>query len=284
MCPPDKTSHAAPALVFEVTSMQTTSITEIPVASINGVALHNAGDVLTADELRQRAYAELLRQTAMQKGLLDAHDVPGTDGVASEAASIAIENLLEQELQVPEPSEEACRRHHAANQASHYTTGERVHVRHILFAVTPGVDLNALRKQTEGTLLNVRCFDSANTDDAFAKAAKTLSNCPSGAEGGQLGWLTTNDCAPEFAKELFGHAEVGVLPRLVHSRFGLHVVEVMGREAGVAQPFDSVHGAVRMTLKQQTFVTALRQYLSLLAGEASVNGVDLEAADTPLVQ
>lgn len=284
MCRPGKISRAAPAPVFKVTAMQTTHPTETPVASINGVALHNAGDALTADELRQRAYAELLRQTAIQKGLLDANDAPSTDGVASEAASIAIETLLEQELLVPEPSEEACRRHHAANQASHYTTGERVHVRHILFAVTPGVDLNALRKQAEGTLLNVRCFDSTNTDDAFSKAAKTLSNCPSGAEGGQLGWLTTTDCAPEFAKELFGHAEVGVLPRLVHSRFGLHVVEVLGREAGVAQPFESVHGAVRMTLKQQTYVTALRQYLSLVAGEAIVQGVDLEAADTPLVQ
>jgi len=288
MCLPDKISRANPAQVFKVTTMQTTHPTEATVASINGIALHNAGDALTADELRQRAYAELLRQTAMQKGLLDAHDAPGTDGVASEAASSAIETLLEQELQVPEPSEEACRRHHAANQASHYTTGERVHVRHILFAVTPGVDLNALRKQAEGTLLNVRCFDGTNTktgtDDAFGTAAKTLSNCPSGAEGGQLGWLTTTDCAPEFAKALFGHAEVGVLPRLVHSRFGLHVVEVLGREAGVAQPFESVHGAVRMTLKQQTYVTALRQYLSLVAGQASVHGVSLEAADTSLVQ
>jgi len=263
--------------------MQTTQPTENIMASINGVALHKAGDALSADELRQRAYAELLRQTAIQKGLLDAGDLPGTDGVASEAASAAIEALLEQELVVPEPSEEACRRYHAANQAT-YTTGERVHVRHILFAVTPGVDINALRKQAEGTLLNVRCFDGKNADDAFAKAASTLSNCPSGAEGGQLGWLTTTDCAPEFAKELFGHAEVGVLPRLVHSRFGLHVVEVMAREAGVAQPFEAVHGAVRMTLKQQTFVTAMRQYLSLLAGEASIEGLDLDAADNPLVQ
>ncbi|MDD2918041.1 peptidylprolyl isomerase [Rhodoferax sp.] len=264
--------------------MQTTSITETPVVSINGVALHNAGDILTADALRQRAYAELLRQTAIQKGLLNADDAPGTDGVTSEAASVAIEALLEQELVIPEPSEEACRRHHAANQASHYTTGERVNVRHILFAVTPGVDLNALRKQAEGTLLNVRCFDSKNTEAAFFKAATTLSNCPSGAEGGQLGWLTTADCAPEFAKELFGHPEVGVLPRLVHSRFGLHVVEVMGREAGVAQPFESVHGAVTMTLKQQTFVTALRQYLSLLATDAHIEGIDLDSSDTPLVQ
>src|SRR3990167_855879 len=116
MCPLGKIKHAAPALVFEVTAMQTTSLTEYMVASINGVALHNAGEALTADELRQRAYAELLRQTAILKGLLDANDAPSTDGVASEAASAAIETLLEQELLVPEPSEEACRRHHAANQ------------------------------------------------------------------------------------------------------------------------------------------------------------------------
>ena len=92
------------------------------------------------------------------------------------------------------------------------------------------------------------------------------------------------DCAPEFARELFGHVEVGVLPRLVHSRFGLHVVEVLEREPGVAQPFEAVRGAVAMALRQQAFVTALRQYLSLLAGQAALEGVELDAADTPLVQ
>jgi peptidyl-prolyl cis-trans isomerase C len=70
----------------------------------------------------------------------------------------------------------------------------------------------------------------------------------------------------------------------VHSRFGLHVVEVLEREPGALQPFESVRGAVAMSLRQQTFVTALRQYLSLLAGAASIEGVELDAADTPLVQ
>jgi peptidyl-prolyl cis-trans isomerase C len=41
---------------------------------------------------------------------------------------------------------------------------------------------------------------------------------------------------------------------------------------------------VAMSLRQQTFVTALRLYLRLLAGEATVEGVELDAADTPLVQ
>jgi peptidyl-prolyl cis-trans isomerase C len=252
------------------------------VARINGVALNAPGESLSPDELRQRACAELLRQAAQSAGLLAASDTASADGVASEAASVAIEALLERNLNVPEPSEEACRRYHAAHEAA-YRTGERVRARHILFAVTPGVDVVALRKRAEPVFLGVRCHDG-QAADLFADAARQWSNCPSGKLGGDLGWLESADCAPEFARELFGRAEVGVLSRLVHSRFGLHIVEVLEREPGVAQSFESVRGAVAMALRQQAFVTALRQYLRLLAGEAVMEGVELDAADTPLVQ
>lgn len=252
------------------------------VARINGVALHATDEILSPEELRQRACTELLRQTAQATGLLAADDAPAEDGVISDAASSAIEALLEQSLAVPEPSNEDCRRYYAAHQGR-YRTGERVRVRHILFAVTPGVDVVALRKQAEPIFLDVRCHDGQAVD-RFADSARRWSNCPSGADGGDLGWLSAEDCAPEFARELFGRIEVGVLPRLVHSRFGLHVVEVLEREAGVAQSFVSVHGAVANSLRQQAYVTALKQYLSLLAGQAVVEGVELDAADTPLVQ
>lgn len=280
---PDTISRVVPALASKDFVMQMDAPVKSPIARINGVALNTADDALNADELRQRAYSELLRQAAIAAGLLPDHDAPIQVGLLSEDASRAIETLLEQRLAIPEPSDEACRRHHAAHQAL-YSSGERVHVRHILFAVTQGVDVVALRNRAETTLLDVRCHDGSQADDGFAKAASTLSNCPSGAQGGSLGWLQRADCAPEFAKELFGQAEVGVLPRLVHSRFGLHVVEVLAREPGLAQPFEAVSGAVAMSLRQKTYVTALRQYLRLLAGEALVDGVDLEAADTPLLQ
>ncbi len=251
-------------------------------ASINGVVLHPSGETPATEELRQRACTELLRQEALRAGLLDIADSPAADGVISEAAAGAIEALLQRELKLPEPSEDACRRHHAAH-AGTYRTGERVRVRHILFAVTPGVDVAALRKRAEPIFLDVRCHDG-QASERFADAARKWSNCPSGEQGGDLGWLGSADCAPEFARELFGHAEVGVLPRLVHSRFGLHIVEVLEREPGVAQAFETVRGAVAMALRQQVFVTAMRQYLRLLAGQAVVQGVELEAADTPLVQ
>ncbi|MDP1604412.1 MAG: peptidylprolyl isomerase [Legionella sp.] len=261
--------------------MTADTIVKQAVARINGVALNTPGEKLSAEALRQRACTELLRQAAQAAGLLHS-DTPSADGVISETASSAIEVLLEQNLQVPEPSEEACRRHYAAHESG-YRTGERVRVRHILFAVTPGVDVAALRKQAEPVFLDVRCHDGTEVD-RFAEAAGKYSNCPSGAEGGDLGWLSAEDCAPEFARELFGHIEVGVLPRLVHSRFGLHVVEVLEREPGLAQSFESVRGALENSLRQQAFVTALRQYLLLLAGAAALEGVDLDAANTPLVQ
>ena len=253
------------------------------VARVNGVALNRPGETLGAGELRQRACSELLRQAAVGQGLLSADDALTADGVLSEAATQAIEALLGEHVDIPEPSEPECRRHYAAFSAR-YATGERAEVRHILFAVTQGTDVAALRNRAEAALLDVRCADRNALEDRFAQAARTLSNCPSGTEGGALGWLTAADCAPEFAREVFGHAEIGVLPRLVHSRFGLHVVEVLRRDAGTVRPFEEVRGAVAADMQQKAYVTALRHYLRRLAGEAELEGVDLEADATPLMQ
>lgn len=261
--------------------MSSDTLTPAAVAMVNGVALHQPGAALSAEDLRQRACTELLRQAAQAAGLLGTDDEPAVDGAVSEAAAEAIDRLIEQQVVVPEPSIEACQRYYAANPST-FRVGERVLARHILFAVTPGIDVVALRKRAEIALLDVRCHDSKSEN--FAEVARGLSNCPSGAAGGDLGWLEPGDCAPEFARELFGHIEIGVLPRLVHSRFGLHVVEVLAREPGTLQPFESVHPAVAQSLRQRTFVTALRQYLRLLAGAAELEGVDLDGADTPLVQ
>jgi peptidyl-prolyl cis-trans isomerase C len=249
-------------------------------ASVNGLPLHPPGQVPDEAELRQRACSELLRQRAQALGLLGVDDQPAPDGAISQAASEAIEQLLALELQVPEPDEAACRRHHAAN-ASRYVRDERVRLRHLLFAVTPGVDVVALRSRAEQVLLALRCADDPQ---AFAEQARTLSNCPSGAQGGELGWLAATDLAPELAREIFGRAEVGVLPRLLHSRFGLHVVQVLQRQGGEPLPYEQVAGAVRLALKQHSWANALRQYLQVLAGQAQLQGVALQASETPLVR
>ena len=89
------------------------------IARINGVALNAPHELLDEEALRQRACTELLRQAAQQAGLLSADDVPGALGAISTEASDAIEQLLDRELTVPDPSEEACRRYHEAHPAAH---------------------------------------------------------------------------------------------------------------------------------------------------------------------
>ena len=251
-------------------------------ASVNGVALQSTNEVVPADELRQRACTELMRQAAIRDGFLAPADPAPQGGAISQEAADAIDRWLEATLKIPDPSEEACRRHHAAT-APRWRTGERARLRHILFAVTPGVDVAALRKRAETCLLDVRCH-AGDGSETFTQAARELSNCPSGAEGGELGWVTPADAAPEMSREIFGRAEIGVLPRLVHSRFGFHVMEVLDRNAGIDRPFEEVRGAVVLSLRQQAWVTALRQLLQVLAGEAAIEGVVLDEAATPLVQ
>ena len=251
------------------------------IARVNGVALNGPHERLEEEALRQRACTELLRQAAQQAGLLPASDVPGAEGAISVEASDAIERLLERELSVPDPSEDACRRYHEAHPVAH-AQGERAQLRHVLFAVTPGVDVKQLRLRAEALLIELRCADDGGAQ--FARAAAQWSNCPSGQQGGELGWLNRADCAPEFAREVFGGNEIGVLARLVHSRFGLHVVEVVARDPGRQPAFEEVRPAVALTLRQQAWVNALRQYLQLLAGAAAVEGVALDAASSALVQ
>lgn len=276
---------AAPAVdlpeIPQVPAFEPVGESGAEVARINATPLHAPGQRPPERELRQRACTELLRQAAQREGLLGAEDAAGDDGVISERASQAIEQLLEQSLHLPEPGEDACRRHFEAHPAR-FAQGERVRLRHVLFAVTPGVDVRALTQRAEALLIELRCADDGGL--RFAEAARQWSNCPSGQQGGELGWLGRPDCAPEFARDVFASQEIGVLPRLVHSRFGLHVVEVCAREAGELPDWAQVLPAVAQALHQQTWLSALHQYLQLLAGQAQVVGVRIDAADSPLVR
>lgn len=254
------------------------------VASINGIALHESDEVPDAQTLRERAFTELLMQEAVKQGLL-----PRYGGLVAqqpdEAQRQIIEAMLDRAVTVPDPTDEECRRHYEA-QKNRLIVGQALHVRHILFAVTPGVNVHALSQRAETALLELTRKNVPA--GRFEALAAELSNCPSSAEGGDLGWVTPEACAPELANELFFQTDsrwgMGVHPRLVHTRFGLHIIEVLGRKKGTLPPFDEVAGSIRQRLQHQSRATALRQYMLLLVGQAKVEGIELDGADSPLVQ
>lgn len=255
-----------------------------PTASVNGIELHLFGKRPDADLLREMAYSELLRQHAVMKGLL-----PRYKGLAapelSEAERQVIEAMVDDEVRSPQPNEDECHRYHEANKPQ-FLVGQALHVRHILFAVTPGVNVQALAVHAEKALLELT--HKAVHPGRFGQLAAELSNCPTSSHGGDLGWIGPDDCAPELASELFHqkHSQggLGLHPRLVHSRFGFHVVDVMDRRAGKQPAYGEVRERIAALLAMQSRARALHQYMSLLVGEALIEGISLEGADSPLVQ
>jgi len=251
------------------------------VAAVNGIALHEEGERPDADALRERAWGELLRQEAVRQGRLPRHADLVSPGISAGDEAV-IQQMLEEQVPLRAPDRSECARYYAAHR-ERFRQGRRARVRHILFAVTPGVDVPALAARAEQALLELMRGDTPA--GRFAELARELSNCPSGREGGELGWIVPAEIAPELARAFFGeHEAAGMLPRLVHSRYGFHVVEVQERDAGSDTPYEQVRERIAMELAQRSRATALHQYIRVLAGQALVVGVELEAAESPLLQ
>lgn len=274
------------AVTDDALAGSTTESTEpqAELAKVNGIALHPPGPRLDDTELREMAWAELLRQEAVRRGLLPPH--PGTQAPAlSPGDQQVIEAMLEQAIEVPQPTEEECRRYYESRQQQ-FVQGRLVHARHILFAVTPGVNVHALAVRAEQALIELSRGNAG--PQRFAELARELSNCPSGADGGDLGWFGPHECADELANELFHQKNpmhgMGLHPRLVHSRHGFHIVEVLGRKQGRQAGFEEVRERIAIQLCQHTRARALHQYIQLLAGDAQLEGVTLDGAGSPLVQ
>jgi peptidyl-prolyl cis-trans isomerase C len=260
----------------------TPAATTVPEVRINGRRLH-IGPGEDLETVRERAWGEVLRQEAVRQSLLTDDEGDLAPTLSADQQEV-IEDMLDAAVQTPEPTPEACQRYYDAHKPR-FTHGQQAQLRHILFAVTPGVPVQKLAERAEAALLELTHKDAPV--GRFAQLAAELSNCPSGAQGGDLGWVGPQDCAPELAQFLFmqdGGVAKGLQPRLVHSRYGLHIVDVLDQRPGELAAFNQVQSRIAGELTLQSRATALRQYMLLLVGQAQVQGIEMEGADTPLMQ
>ena len=184
-------------------------------------------------------------------------------GLSGGSEDEVLERLLELEVRTPEPTEEECRRYYERNPAK-FRAGDLVEASHILFAITPRVPPAALRAKAAEVHAKV-----TKDPSRFAELAGQYSNCPSAAQGGSLGQIGRGDTVPEFEDALFGDARLGVLPDLVTTRHGFHVVLVARRIAGRAVPFEPARASIEAFLRERSAERAIAQYLQILAEGAS---------------
>lgn len=169
-----------------------------------------------------------------------------------------IEQLLEREVPEAEPGEAECRRYYEQNPRR-FTAGELVEASHILFAMTPRVPPERLRaKAAEVHALATRA------PERFPELAREYSNCPSAAQGGALGQLGRGDAVPEFESAVLEGERLGVLPDLVATRFGFHVVLVARRIPGKRLPYEQARDEVAAFLRRRGTERAIGEYVRSL--------------------
>jgi EpsD family peptidyl-prolyl cis-trans isomerase len=171
-----------------------------------------------------------------------------------------------------------------------FATPEKVHVRHIVVAVTnagpaPKTESQALDKISKiaaelraedvstamgkpdlATLVKLRIAH-------FADAAKKYSEDGSAESGGDLGWMSKGQLDPGFEAAAWG-LKPGVISGIVHTKFGYHLILVEGKEPAGMEPFDAVKNGVReylMTQKATDVVNAVARLTNELKANSRIS-------------
>jgi peptidyl-prolyl cis-trans isomerase C len=242
-------------------------------------ALHAQSGDPDAAARRSLAVRELLLQRAGVLGLLeDARPREQVVFASRDEEDRIIGQVLDREVVPSSPTLAECRCFYDAHP-ERFTSGDLVEARHILFAVTSGTPVPALRAQAEKVLQEL-----LNDPDQFAERARTMSNCPSGEQGGSLGQFGRGAMVPEFDRAVFETQATGVLPGLVATRYGFHIIGIERRIPGRLLPFEGVQSHIADYLAARQQERALRDYVRGLAQRATLEGVTFFDLSEPLEQ
>ena len=281
-----------PAIKIDVSEPDhTVSDTRIHI-QVNGVEIHEADVFQEAqhhpaedekDALFAAARALVVRELLSQEAeTLGVTAIPESDssGKGETVEEARIRTLLDSEVDVPVASAEECRQFYQNNPRK-FESEPLYQARHILLAVSPedSAGRNEARNQANHLIGLVK-----ENPAQFSDMAKQLSDCPSGKVGGNLGQLTRGSTVREFEEAMAKMEEGEMSSKPVESRYGFHIIYLDRRISGAALPFESVEKRISAWLGAAAWSKAVAQYISILIGKATISGINLDAADGPLVQ
>ena len=175
-----------------------------------------------------------------------------------------VNKLVEQACSsVADPTDDEVAAFYAAHKAE-YVAPEQVLCQHIL---VKGTDDAALDKIKD---IRARIVDGKAD---FAEEAKKHSDCPSGQQGGSLGWFGRGMMVPEFDKVAF-EMKRGEVSGVVTTQFGYHIIYKADQKGGGQQTLVDVHDQIRDLLRHEARGRAMDAYVAELREKASVEYKD----------
>ena len=145
------------------------------------------------------------------------------------------------------------------NNMQQYQTPEQVRASHILLE-TAGKDEAAVQKQAEELLKR------AQAGEDFAALAKQFSEDEgSKVNGGDLNFFGRGQMVPEFEQAAFNAEPNTIVPNVVKSQFGFHIIKVVEKRAGSTTALDAVRAQIQDTLAWQRVDQQIQAQATTLA-------------------
>ncbi|OYV55939.1 MAG: molecular chaperone SurA [Legionella sp. 21-45-4] len=155
------------------------------------------------------------------------------------------------------------------NNVHHEVT--KTHVRHIL--LKPGVNMT----EGEASRQIINLYEQLKSGKDFAIMARQYSLDRASAEqGGDLGWMTSEELVPAFA-EVMDALPVNVISKPVKTSFGWHLIQVLERK----KEDDSIayqRQQVQQLLRQRKFAEAVQSWQLHMRSVAFIHVLDKELA------
>lgn len=271
----------APVLDTRRTVVSVNGVT-IPRAIIAREVQHHPATSPTA-AWKEAARALVIRELLLQEARrLDLVPEPQEDGEGRRETDeeALIRAVIEREVTTPEPDEDTCRRYYEQNRRR-FRSLDIYEASHILFAARRDDGEAFARAQAEAEAVLAILTEKP---EAFAELARIHSACPSAEQGGNLGQITRGQTTPEFEAALLALEPGQVSAAPVATPYGVHVIRLERHVEGRELPFDVVRGGIAGYLAAAVEQRALAQFVGILAGRATITGVEMAAADSPLVQ
>ena len=171
-----------------------------------------------------------------------------------------VNKLVEQACAgVADPTEDEVAKFYEAHKAE-FVVPHQVLCQHILVKGSDDAALDKIKAIRERIV-------SGGAD--FAEEAKKNSDCPSGQEGGSLGWFGRGMMVPEFDKVAF-EMKKGEVSGVVSTQFGYHIIYKADEKGGGQQTLVDVHDQIKDLLRHEARGRAMDAFVAELRANAKI--------------
>jgi len=188
---------------------------------------------------------------------------------AANAAGKTKEEFVNEAVKdAPVPTDEECEKYYNENPDA-FKEPPQVRASHILVK-TDGADEDAKAKaRAKIDAIRAGIVSEINVEQAFADAARENSDCPSGEQGGDLGWFGPGQMVPEFDKAAFS-MKTDEISEVVETQFGFHILRKTGEKPGGEKTFAEVKDALKEGLARNAKNAAFGRFMGELRASAQV--------------